>query len=65
MSNQAFDRLAKKQNLQSANEAVAAWGCALVRTDVESHEIEFLARSFRSAKEWVKFAKEDLNNWWG
>lgn len=52
MSNRAFDLLDAKMALRDAKDAVAAWGTALVRTDINEIDVEFLARSLRSAKEW-------------
>lgn len=65
MSNQAFDRLVARQNLQSAIEAHDCWGRALVRTDVSNEELNFLARSFKGSKQRIVEAREQLSNWWG
>ena len=65
MSNQAFDRLVARQNLQSAIEAHDCWGRALVRTDIDAAELDFLARSFRGSKQRIIAAREQASNWWG
>jgi hypothetical protein len=65
MSNIRFDRLVAKQNLKAAKEALASWAQALVRTDLNQAEIDFLARSFRSAKEQISYAQAVVDGGWG
>lgn len=52
MTNRNFDILDAKIELQNAKQSVAAYGIALVRTDIEDAAVEFLGRAFRGAKEW-------------
>lgn len=52
MTNRNFDMLDAKMALRDAKEAVATWGKALVRTDITETDLEFLSRSYRSAKAW-------------
>lgn len=48
--------------LASARQAKAAWGRALVRTDINNEELSFLARSFRASSELEKRAKVAATN---
>lgn len=57
MSNRAFDIIDGRIDLQNAKQSLASWGCALVRTDITSEEVEFLSRALAGAKAWVRQAQ--------
>lgn len=46
-------------HLAGIKNAKRAWGIALVRTDLNHSELDFLARSFRGCVEREKVAKEE------
>jgi hypothetical protein len=57
MSNRAFDLLDAKCRVLDCREAVAAWGRALVRTDISDAEVKFLSGSLRIAREHLADAE--------
>lgn len=56
------DRLIAAANLASIQNAKLHWGRALVRTDINNSELDFLARSFRGCVEREQVAKRRLRD---
>lgn len=56
------DMLVKAAHLAGIRQAKAAWGRALVRTDIDADATEFLARSFRGCLAQERTAKLEARN---
>lgn len=56
------DRLNAAINLAEIRRAKAAWGVALVRTDLTESDLGFLSRSFRGCCEREKVAARKLRD---
>lgn len=56
------DRLIAAANLAQTRNAKACWGRALVRTDINDSELDFLARSFYGCVEREKVQAVEYRN---